>query len=112
MIEEIAELLKNTYYSTPWYDRSWHKIAKTVYEKLHPEGSVVLSKEEYERFQRIETNTAKEIYAIIDKKCDPNFSIFDGRLYFVGYQMALKDIKKCLEEHYRIGNNNESQYSN
>ena len=44
--------------------------------------------------------TAKEIYALIDEKCDSEFDMLDGRLYFVGYQAALKDIKKCLKERF------------
>lgn len=44
--------------------------------------------------------TAAEIYAMVDGKCDPEIDIFDGRIYLVGYQAALKDIKKCLEERF------------
>lgn len=45
-------------------------------------------------------STASECYAIVNKKCDPEFNICDGRLYRVGYQAALRDIKKCLEERF------------
>lgn len=44
--------------------------------------------------------TATECYALVDEKCDPEIDIFDGRLYHVGYQAALQDIKKCLEERF------------
>lgn len=44
--------------------------------------------------------TAREVYALVDEKCDPEIDIFDGRLYHVGYQAALRDIKKCLEERF------------
>lgn len=48
IIKEIGELLKNIYNSnTCWYDMSWYMMAKIVYEKLLPEGSVVLTKEAY-----------------------------------------------------------------
>ena len=47
IIEKMAELLKNTYHSTPWYYRSWYKIAEIVYKKLLPEGSVVLTEMQY-----------------------------------------------------------------
>ena len=44
--------------------------------------------------------TAAEIYTIVDERCDPEIDICDGRLYAVGYQAALQDIKKCLEERF------------
>lgn len=135
ILKEIAECNKDsckdckticTYYSA----------ITSFYEKVLPEGSVVLSKEEYEEYvelrnsevgelvkenrvlgkqcldwmklyhkQLTKTNearkeTAAEIYAIVDEKCDPEFNICDGRLYQVGYQAALRDIKKCLEERF------------
>lgn len=46
------------------------------------------------------TATLEKIYRLVDEKCDPEYDIFSGKLYQVGYQAALRDIKRCLEEHF------------
>ena len=59
-----------------------------------------LVQEKHRWTERARKITATECYAIVDEKCDPEIDIFDGRLYAVGYQAALRDIKKCLEERF------------
>lgn len=88
-------------------------LAEKIYQIILPRNSIVLTREELEHptdekvieffvnhNAKVRKITATECYAIVDEKCDPEIDIFDGRLYAVGYQAALRDIKKCLEERF------------
>lgn len=76
-IEEMAIALNETtkkviFVRSPFSLYGWEKISKELFNQGYrkiPEGSVVISKEEYERFQRIE-NTLKRISTILPTEAE------------------------------------------
>lgn len=64
-------------------------------------------REEQERHERLRyaynegrMTTVEKIYRLVDERCDPELDLSSGCLYQIGYQTALRDIKKCLEERF------------
>lgn len=79
-----------------------------------PEDSVVLTKEEAERFRgqtiniakikaQARNETAEKIYKLVDNKLDLyRNGVIGGSLYDSGYQTAIYDIKRTIKELFDI----------
>ena len=117
MIDRDSKILEIRNYIADYYrDRLLIDsigLAEKIYQIILPRDSIVLTREELEHptdekvieffanhNAKVRKTTTSEIYTLINEKCDLEFNICDGRLYHVGYQAALRDIKKCLEERF------------
>ena len=61
MIEKMAKIITKTYEKHGVFNPKW--FAEAIYDKIFPDGAVVLTKEEYERLNSyISEDRAREIF--------------------------------------------------
>lgn len=102
MIEEMAKDLKNCLPSS-WYwlknvDSDTYLVAKHLHEQGYrkiPEGSVVLSKEEYEELQKgVKTHNYT---AMFNAGQEARITELEERLYNIAYKTRKETAKEILE---------------
>lgn len=123
-IEEIARIIHFNYWGTCAKDscsdcpHNVHNICKDkiiaekLYNKLFPEGSVVLSKEEFAKdfcsqfnkgYERGSKETAREILKLADNKLNLyQNGVIGGSLYDVGYKSAVQEIKFSIKKQFGV----------